>query len=154
MATRLRVKAGFGRLPGAVKQGSHASFRRNAMLEGRAGMEAIIKQYSDFIKGMKDITPEVLESAMQPIFDKSQEYVPKNTLALMKSGRLIVTRGPSPSAEIVYGDATAWYAALVHEQVWLNHLLPTRAKYLQAAMEEEFDALLVSLAVDYSGFFD
>ena len=153
MARAKTVGAGFGRLPGNVKQGSHASYRRNAMLEGRAGMEEIINQYSKFIKGLEDITPEVLESAMQPIFDKSQEYVPKATLALMKSGRLTVTKGPNPRAEITYGDAIAWYAALVHEQVWLNHAPPTRAKYLQAAMEEEFDSLLVSLTVDYSGFF-
>jgi hypothetical protein len=123
------------------------------MLEGRAGMAEIINQYSSFIKSLVDITPEALESAMQPVFDKSQEYVPKATLALMHSGRLTVTKGPSPSAEITYGDATAWYAALVHERVWLNHAPPTRAKYLQAAMEEEFDSFLVSLAVDYSGFF-
>ena len=63
----------------------------------------------------------------------------------MDSGRLEVfpTEGDTMQAGIEYGNDEAWYAALIHEATWLNHAAPTRAKYLQNAMEEEFDAFAV-----------
>lgn len=150
---KAHVSAGFGRLPGAVRTGSNAFHNRNAMLEGRAGMAAIISQYEAFIKQMKGMTPDVLRNAMQPVFDKSQEYVPKKTGELAASGKLTVGAGPRLEANITYGNATAWYAAVIHEHVWLNHEPPTRAKYLQSAMEEELDSFLVSIAIDYGVIF-
>jgi hypothetical protein len=115
-------------------------------------MATIISRYEALINRLRGITPVALQDAMLPAFNKSQVYVPKKTRALMQSGQLNVfpMEGDVATAEIVYGSEEAWYAALVHEAVWLNHTFPTRAKYLQNAMEEEVDAFLVSVAVDYA----
>jgi hypothetical protein len=146
------ISAGFGRVPGRVSPGSPSSYRKESMLSAKGGMAEIIRRYESLIKRLEGVTPTVLHNALLPVFRKSQIYVPKKTGALMASGRMNVYPGPKGQAEgeIVYGDAKAWYAALVHEFVWLNHPSPTQAKYLQRAMEEELDAFLVSLAVDYA----
>jgi hypothetical protein len=113
-------------------------------------MKNVIARYEKLIRSMKSATPDILYNAMIPVFEKSQEYVPKDTGALEASGVLEVSTGEFPAATITYGDKDTWYAALVHEFVWLNHEPPTRAKYLQNAMEEEIDSFLVSMAVDYA----
>lgn len=147
------IKAGFDfkRLPGRTRPGSFASFRRGSTLDARADMANIIANYKTLMAQLKSVTPDAMLSAMQPVFDKSQEYVPRKTGALAESGILEVGTDNSgrPTVKIQYGDSSAPYAALVHEMVWLNHESPTRAKYLQSAMEEEFDSFLTSLAVDY-----
>jgi hypothetical protein len=124
------------------------------MMEARESMAEVIKNYSDLIKHLKGVTPEVLRNALEPVFDKSQEYVPQKTGALRASGELEVIgamgSAHEPEGSITYGNSEAWYAALVHEYVWLNHEPPTRAKYLQSALEEEIDSFLSSLAVDYA----
>lgn len=119
---------------------------------GQSSMADIISRYEALIRRLRGITPTAVRDALTPAFNKSQVYVPKKTGALMASGQLNVfpAEGDTVTGEITYGDDEAWYAALIHESVWLNHAAPTRAKYLQNAMEEEFDAFLVSVAVDYT----
>ena len=139
------------RLPGRVKAGSRAAFRKSSTKDARAAMANIIVQYEDLIKRLGSVTPTALRNAMLPVFRRSQVYVPKKTGDLMDSGRLDVYPTPSGAeAYITYGNDKVFYAAMVHEFVWLNHEPPTRAKYLQSAMEEELDAFLTSLAVDYA----
>jgi hypothetical protein len=114
-------------------------------------MAAVLKRYEAFVRNFQDVTPDVLRNALQPVFDKSQEYVPVRTGDLKDSGVITVTSSHDRTeGEITYGNAQAWYAALVHEYVWLNHAPPTRAKYLQSAMEEELDNFMTSIALDYS----
>jgi hypothetical protein len=146
------MKAQLGlRLPGRVREGSQAYFRKSATLSARADMADIVKKYEMLIRHLGNVTPDILENALIPVFDKSQEYVPVKTGLLKESGVLEVSdEGGQPQAEIIYGNAEAWYAALVHEYVWLNHEPPTRAKYLQSAMEEELDSVMSSLLVDYT----
>lgn len=152
--TRKVFSTGFGqRLPGRVRPGSHAYFRRNATLSARAAMQEIIARYNQLIRNMDASTPEILANALQPAFDLSQLYVPVKTGLLQRSGVLAVeedTATGQTEASITYGDAEAWYAALVHEFTWLNHEYPTRAKYLQEALEESVDDFIVSAAVDYA----
>jgi hypothetical protein len=114
-------------------------------------MADIIRSYEDIIKSLHDVTPEAIRRALEPVFDKSQEYVPQRTGLLASSGILEVegSRG-NVEGSITYGNMQAWYAAMIHEYVWLNHKPPTRAKYLQSALEEEMDSFLTSLAVDYA----
>src|SRR3972149_2232682 len=127
------LKADLGqRLPGKVSPGSHAYFRKGATISARQDMEAIISRYEQLVKSLHASTPEILIDALTPAFDKSQEYVPVKGGTLANSGVLEVGVGTDPNqaeASITYGDADAWYAALVHEYVWLNHEYPTRAKY-------------------------
>lgn len=144
------LKAGFGRLPGRTKPGSFASLRKTTIRESRAAMAQVIANYSNLIRHLKGVTPQVLQNAMMPVFRRSQIYVPKKSGALMESGELnVYPTTTGAGAEITYGGTKAPYAAIVHEFVWLNHNSPTRAKFLQQAMEEEFDAFLTSMAVDY-----
>lgn len=140
-----------GRLPGATRPGSFASWRKTAGISMRKDMSDIIRNYESLIKSLESATPTILWSAIQPVYNKSQIYVPKKTGALASSAQLIAgtdERG-RPMVTLTYGDSTAPYAAIVHEFVHLNHEYPTRAKYLQGALEEEKDAFLTSVAVDY-----
>lgn len=146
-------RAGLGqRLPGHVSPGTHAYFRKGATLSAREGMRQVIARYNQLIRDLNVNTPEVLANALQPAFDKSQEYVPVKTGTLANSGVLEIDDDDPERiiASITYGDAEAWYAALVHEYTWLNHQPPTRAKYLQYALEECIDEFIVSAAVDYA----
>lgn len=139
------------RLPGKTREGSQAYYRRGATLDARADMADVIRRYQDLIRNLEMATPTILYNALVPVFNKSQVYVPKKTGALMGSGHLEVgtdERG-KPEARITYGDASTPYAAIVHEFTHLNHEPPTRAKYLQSALEEEMDSFLTSVAVDY-----
>jgi hypothetical protein len=114
-------------------------------------MAAIIQKYRGIINKLKAQSPEILEQALEPVFAKSQEYCPVDTGSLINSGRLSSgKRNGKAVAYITYGDSIAWYAAIVHERTDLNHASPTRAKFLQSALEEEFDNFLVSLAMGYA----
>lgn len=153
MATPKNFSADFGsKLPGKVKTGSPAFYRKVTTKSARTSMSEIIKRYSDLITSLELATPTILANAMQPVYNRSQIYVPKKSGALMASAQLTVgtdERG-RPMISLTYGDAETPYAALVHELVYLNHESPTRAKYLQNAMEEELDSFLTSVAVDYA----
>lgn len=141
-----------GRLGSRVRSGSPAFHRKQFTGSARSSMAEINAAYTKILQRMKAVTPEILREAMEPIFEKSQDYVPVKTGALKASGRLSISGGAGerPSAFIIYGDASSKYAAIVHERTDLNHAAPTRAKFLQSAMEEEFDSLLTHLAVAYA----
>lgn len=159
MATKRKPKSSvsggfdYTRLPGNVRQGSQAYFRKFTTQGGRVSMSDVIDRYSNLIKMLQDITPSVVQAALMPVFNRSQVYVPKKSGALAASGQLNVfpMEGGTVEAEIVYGSQEAWYAALVHEFVWLHHDAPTRAKYLQQAMEENIDEFIAEFAVYYLG---
>lgn len=121
----------------------------------RQQMASVIARYNTFIAQLEAAGPEAVEDALRPIFDKSQEYVPVDTGTLAESGVLDVQKQGNGKVlgTIEYGNQAAWYAALVHEMVWLNHTPPTRAKYLQAALEEEMDNIMTSVLLFYSGAF-
>jgi hypothetical protein len=153
MATKPRIviKPSFGRLPGRVSEGSKAFYKKQAIGTARASMQNVTRQYEKFVRHLQGVTPDIVRNALEPVFDKSQVYVPVDKGYLKESGQLNVeTEGGQVIGTITYGDARAWYAALVHEYVWLNHEPPTRAKYLQSAMEEELDQFMVSVTLDYS----
>ena len=149
---RIKIKAGINlRKPGHVKTGSVAFYRRGAIGTARASMQAVVENYTNLVRRLKTVTPDVVRNALEPVFLKSQEYVPVSSGVLKETGQLRVEQtGDAIEGSITYGDPRAWYAAIVHEYVWLNHEPPTRAKYLQAALEEELDSFMVSLTVDYA----
>lgn len=152
MATR-RFSAGIaGRLPGKTRSGSQASFKKSTMQSARRDMADIIRKYEDLIKSFESMTPTFLFNAMKPVYNRSQVYVPRKTGKLADSAdmRFMLSDEGKPMVALTYGGPDVPYAPIVHEFVWLNHEPPTRAKYLQSALEEELDAFLVSLAVDYA----
>lgn len=119
------------------------------------GMERVLKNYGRLISHIEQATPEILMEAMQPTFDKSQEYVPVDTSALKESGYLeIVEYRRTPRVEIGYGrNGEPDYAVAVHENLEWRHKSPTRAKYLQSAINEDEQAIRGRIIRAYSGMF-
>lgn len=75
-----------------------------------------------------------LTAAAQVILQRSQIYVPVDTTALKRSGRVEVIG--DGAVAVVYGDATVFYAIYVHEMTHLNHAPPTGAKFVDRAVQE------------------
>lgn len=123
-----------------------AAYTRSA----RASMQAIIRNYRKFVANVEKELPEILFEAMVPTFALSQEYCPKDTGKMRESGYLEITsfRG-KPRVEIGYGrGGDPEYTAAVHENMEWRHKAPTRAKWLQIALEEsaqEVQARIVTL---------
>lgn len=101
-------------------------------------MRAIRDNLKQVIRSVDNTTPAALKYALQPIFDKSQVYVPVDTGRLKRSGRLrskrIVT-GSSVTLGYGYGGFPP-YTARVHERTDFFHPLPTRSKFLEVAINE------------------
>lgn len=107
--------------------------------DARASMAAVLANYNKFVRHVENVTPEILYAALEPTFQKSQEYCPTDTGAMKGSGYLEITaeRG-KPSVQIGYGfGGHPEYTATVHENLEYNHKAPTRAKWLQVALEED-----------------
>lgn len=118
-------------------------------------MRAIIDRYKKLVRGLEDVTPEIMLAALEPTFEKSQEYCPKDTGKLVESGYLQITqfRG-KPRVEIGYGlGGDPAYAAAVHENLEWRHKAPTRAKWLQVALEEDAGEIQNRVAAAYKGIF-
>lgn len=121
-----------------------------------AAMKQTTGQLVDIITKMLDdlvaISPDIMMVALEPTFEKSQEYCPKDTGALVASGYLEVTDYRSkPRVEMGYArGGNPFYAVIVHENMELHHEPPTRAKWLQAAMLEDIGEIAYRLANNYS----
>lgn len=105
----------------------------------RSQMEAIEKTYIQFTKHIDDQTIQVLYNALEPTFEKSQDYCPMDTGALRESGYISEERVRGVNKiEIGYGaGGDPDYAAFVHEITEYAHKAPTRSKFLQAALVED-----------------
>lgn len=114
---------------GSVRKGKDAS----------ASMRGIINNYNKLIRHIEDVTPEILLDALKPTFEKSQEYCPVDTGAMKESGYLeIVEYRRRPTVQIGYGfGGVPPYTATVHENLEWRHEEPTRAKWLQVALDED-----------------
>lgn len=96
-----------------------------------------------------------MQRAAEIVYKRSQVYVPVDTTALKKSGRVVADRaGPfAQTYSVIYGGVGvvgpvagtvnptnvnmdvdyAWY---VHENLHVHHAYPTQAKYLERAVYE------------------
>ena len=103
-------------------------------------MKAIEKEYGRWVNHVEMFTPQALMEALQPTFDKSQDYVPVKSGRLKASGflEMFKTAGGDSGVQIGYGrGGQPPYTIIVHERLDLVHAPPTRAKFLQAALEED-----------------
>lgn len=109
-------------------------------IEAQAGraMKGIVSNWQEFVDQVEELVPEVLLNAMHIPFEKSQAYCPVKTGEMKASGYLVITRrGQKPQVEIGYGRGNSpSYTALQHENLEFGHKPPTRAKWLQSALEE------------------
>ncbi len=131
---------GYSRLPGRTGS-SQAAAGKQFTQSARDSMSGILARFQDLIGSLKGATPEALEMALTPTFEKSQKYCPTDTGELKDSGVLVSGADASgiAYARIAYGgNGAIHYAPIVHERTDLSHKAPTRSKWLQAAVEEDF----------------
>ncbi len=104
----------------------------------REQMKVVQRNMVKVISHIEGVTAEAIRFGLQPIFDKSQLYVPVDTGDLKRSAFIEVRKGASGlSAAIGYARyGRPNYAALVHERLDFRHAPPTRAKFLEGAVNE------------------
>ena len=107
----------------------------------RAEMAAIVKELKRRMNAIKEATPAALEEALTPTFAKAIYYTPVASGQFRASGYMELREGlKGPEIEIGFGkEGNPAYAAYVHEMVNIPHAAPTRAKFLQSAIEEDID---------------
>lgn len=144
MPTRSRIQSVVGQADlGRSFSGQNTTqqfYGKSFSRDTRESMSRILSNYAQLIRNVRNVLPDVLEEALRSTFNKSLMYCPVDTGLLVKSGRLISGRGSNGRAfaRISYGNEGAiHYASIVHERTDLHHDAPTRAKYLQSAMEED-----------------
>lgn len=143
MARQVRFKVGRQRLDGNVRP-SQANYTRQI----REQMKVIEDNLMRVIKGIEGLTPEALEYGVQPIYDKSQVYVPVKTGDLKVSG-FVDSGVTSRGARVVvsYGKGgKPEYAVFVHEMVDFQHDAPTQAKFLEYAVDEHINEVAPRVA--------
>lgn len=118
------------------------------------GLGQLTKSLVDLLKQFEDATPEIMLDAMRPMYDKSQEYVPVRGGTLKNSGYLeIVEKRSKPVVEMGYAKGgSPDYAVYVHEMTSIPHVAPTRAKFLEHAVNEEIGSTIDRLVANYKGF--
>ncbi len=146
MATKkgpFQANVGYVRLPSRTSEGSRADFNKVYTQSARQSMAAIINRVNAIFEGTKARLPGVLEDALAPTFELSQNYCPVKTGALKESGSLTSgVKNNKAFASISYGaGGKVHYAAIVHERTDMRHNFPTRSKYLQAALEEDLEGI-------------
>jgi hypothetical protein len=101
----------------------------------------VARQMEEYVEGFRDGAFRGLVEVGEAIYDRSQAYVPKDTTALQRSGRVNAELREADLAgvSITYGgegsEAEA-YAIKQHEEMSYFHKPPTSAKYLQRAVDE------------------
>ncbi len=105
---------------------------------------SMAKDFGWYVDQLEGFLPEDLKSALEPTFELSQEYVPVQTGDLKESGYLEVESFRNGArVEMGYGrNGIPDYAIHVHEDTFAQHAEPTRAKFLQAAVDEDYNNIL------------
>lgn len=105
----------------------------------RESMNRVIDNFKEWTKHIDEQSANVLEDALRPTFDWSQEIVPYRTGELHDSGYLETnsTRGKA-RVEIGYAKGgQPSYAIVVHEDLHAGHESPRQAKFLQMPLEAD-----------------
>ena len=111
-----------------------------ASADANAKLQAIRKRFVKVIEELQGVAPQVVLDALQPIKDRADYYCPVDTGALKASGYLVVRVASNEKivAELGYGKGgRPPYAPIVHERTDVKHKSPTRAKWLQTALNEQ-----------------
>lgn len=134
----IRAKVGKQSIPNTASQ-TEAEF--TAAVNRQLG--DLVDNFKAFVAHMQDVSADVLYDALEPTFRKSQRYAPVKTKALVNSGYLEKRQFRGESVvEIGYGKGgEPHYAPYVHERLDLQHKSPTKAKFLQAALEEDANSI-------------
>lgn len=147
VVARLKVGKTFVKAPRYPSEPGYVKSVNDAMKKIQADIQYIIDQF-------EDVTPDIMEEALQPTLELSKVYCPKDTGALVDSAYLEVSRyRGKPSVEIGYAKGNRPdYAAYVHEMVEIPHAAPTRAKFLEAAVNEDVGNIIERVDSAYRRF--
>ena len=134
MARAVRFSVGSRRITSNVP-----SAQAGATRDLRVQMASIEKKVKQAIQNIDNLIPEAIHYGLQPIYDKSQIYVPVLTGDLKISGFITTSKtSRGATGAIGYGAAgDPFYAIWVHERLDLKHESPTQAKFLEAAVHEK-----------------
>ena len=143
----LRVGLGHSRVNSVNMWASEPGYI-NAMNKVIKGLE---QELLDIMEMWETEAPDVMMEALQPVFERSQFYVPKKTGELMRSGYLEVTsRKGEPRVEIGYArGGKPRYAVMVHEMP-TYHAAPTSYKFLERAIMEDLNGIYQRLGAAYA----
>jgi hypothetical protein len=113
----------------------------------REQFREIEANFNDLCGHMGKQLPNILLAALEPTFKISQKYCPKDSHELVESGYLEVESFRNSSrCEMGYGrNGSPNYAIYVHEMPYA-HEAPTRSKFLEAAVDEDFYAVMGRVA--------
>lgn len=127
--------------PIKVGMGTRSGHKYNAADLSRQ-LSRLVANFSGLAAHMGTESPEILREALEPTFEKSKEYCPKDTGKLVNSGYLEVqhSRGGAQAAIGYAKGGSPQYAIYVHE-VPRFHPEPTRWKWLQFALQEDADSI-------------
>lgn len=109
----------------------------------RASMAEIMQGLEEFVEDIHEGAADILADALEPTFGKAIEYCPEDTGALRDSAYLETEkfRGRA-SCQIGFGrGGQPDYAVIVHELPYA-HEPPTRSKFLQSALDEDYYQIL------------
>lgn len=142
----IRTEGAAPQFPEAWRWPSLRSYHKQALSGQLSALSEQIRLWSQHVTVNAD---RVLYNALQPTFEKSKVYCPKDTLLLVNSARLDVEparesggRKKAAVASISYGGrGVPFYAVYVHEILRYRHDPPTRAKFLESALREDMDKI-------------
>ena len=125
---------------------SHSAGRLDLQRQFQQNVQGILGALTEFTEGVKNIVPDVLVEALEPTFGKALEYCPIEDGTLRDSGYLEAEkrRGGSIVAIGFGKGGQPDYAIYVHELPY-RHEEPTRSKFLEAALDEDYYQIVTSI---------
>lgn len=104
----------------------------------RKQFEVIERKLALVLNTIEEATPEALDFALDPVFLQASEWVPIDKGPLSESLYLETQQTAAGAfAEIGFGTGeSASYAVIVHEDLSLTHASPTKAKFLEHAIDK------------------
>jgi hypothetical protein len=139
-----------GALPISVEAWRWPSLRAYHKQSLNGQLTKFSKDVESWVEHLGRNSHVIINNSLIPTFEKSKIYCPKVTLLLVQSGRLKVdyiknTNGSGEKkarVSISYGSKLIpFYAVYVHEILSYNHEAPTRAKFLESAINEDRNSI-------------
>jgi hypothetical protein len=123
----------------------------------RAQLDDLQKIVGSVYNQFEAQAPNIVYNALEPTFLKARDvYCPVETGALRDSAYLEIQpfRG-QPRVEMGFArGGDPYYAVLVHENLEMSHKPPTRAKFLETAIDEDLPDINIRIAQGFEKFFN